>query len=127
MCLNTRAASSHRRFDRTPERYGSGIAAVSGRSRSLHNWGWQDERAHCSRGSACCLNEVYYEFVRRDTSDIQPEQMLQPRNLRVALVAGTLDRGGAEKQLFYMARALVRAGVDVRVCCLQRGEVFETE
>lgn len=99
----------------------------SGRSRSLHNWGWQDERAHCSRGSACCLNEVYYEFVRRDTSDIQPEQMLQPRNLRVALVAGTLDRGGAEKQLFYMARALVRAGVDVRVCCLQRGEVFETE
>jgi glycosyltransferase involved in cell wall biosynthesis len=55
------------------------------------------------------------------------EQMLPTHRLRVALVAGTLTRGGAEKQLFYMVRALVEAGVDVRVCSLRRGEFFEAE
>ena len=50
----------------------------------------------------------------------------RPR-LRVAFVAGTLDRGGAEKQLFYMARALAREAVDVRVYSLRRGEFFEAE
>jgi hypothetical protein len=38
--------------------------------------------------------------------------MESPR-LRVALIAGTLGQGGAEKQLVYMARALVAAGADV--------------
>ncbi len=47
--------------------------------------------------------------------------------LRIALVAGTLARGGAEKQLFYMARTLAGAGVDVRVYSLERGEFFEAE
>lgn len=47
--------------------------------------------------------------------------------LRVALVAGTLARGGAEKQSFYMARALHAAGVDVRTFGLTRGEHFEAE
>ncbi len=45
--------------------------------------------------------------------------------LRVALVAGTLGRGGAEKQLVYMARALQADGVDVRVYSLTRGEAYE--
>ena len=53
--------------------------------------------------------------------------MLRRHSLRVAFVAGMLDRGGAEKQLFYMARALVEEGVDVRVCSLGCGEVFEAE
>jgi glycosyltransferase involved in cell wall biosynthesis len=53
--------------------------------------------------------------------------MLPGHRLRVALVAGTLARGGAEKQLVYMARALLEAGVEVRVCCLGHGEVFEAE
>jgi len=35
--------------------------------------------------------------------------------LRVALVAGQLTYGGAEKQVVYMARALHRAGVSVQV------------
>ncbi len=47
--------------------------------------------------------------------------------LRVALVAGGLTRGGAEKQLCYMARALLGAGVQVRICCLGRGEAYEAE
>ncbi len=42
--------------------------------------------------------------------------------LRVALVAGTLGRGGAEKQLVYAATALLGAGVDVRIFSLTRGD-----
>ncbi len=45
--------------------------------------------------------------------------------LRVAFVAGTLDLGGAEKQLVYQAGALAGAGVDVRVYSLTRGEFYE--
>lgn len=45
--------------------------------------------------------------------------------LRVALVAGTLSKGGAEKQLVYMAKGLQEAGALVRVYCLTRGEYFE--
>jgi len=47
--------------------------------------------------------------------------------VRVALVAGTLARGGAEKQFTYMVRALSRAEVDVRVYCFTAGEHFEAE
>ena len=45
--------------------------------------------------------------------------------LRVALVAGTLGRGGAEKQLGYMAAALAGAGAEVRIYSLTRGEANE--
>ena len=45
--------------------------------------------------------------------------------LRVAFVAGTLGQGGAEKQLVYIVRALMQAGVDVRVYSLTRGEHYE--
>ncbi len=45
--------------------------------------------------------------------------------LRVALVTGSLGRGGAEKQLVYLAQALHEYGVDVRVYSLTRGEYFE--
>lgn len=45
--------------------------------------------------------------------------------LRVALVAGTLGRGGAEKQLGYMATALAGAGAEVRIYSLTRGEPHE--
>jgi glycosyltransferase involved in cell wall biosynthesis len=47
------------------------------------------------------------------------------RGLRVALLAGGLSQGGAEKQLVYMAGALLRAGADVRVYCLTRGDHYE--
>lgn len=48
------------------------------------------------------------------------------RRLRVAIVAGTLARGGAEKQLVYLVEALRAAGAEVRVFCLTRGEFFES-
>jgi glycosyltransferase involved in cell wall biosynthesis len=47
--------------------------------------------------------------------------------LRICFLAGTLGRGGAERQLVYMIRALVRAGVSVRVLSLTRGEAYEQE
>ncbi len=46
-------------------------------------------------------------------------------SLRVALIAGTLGRGGAERQLVHMVGALLGAGADVRVCCVTRGEHHE--
>ncbi len=46
--------------------------------------------------------------------------------LRVALVAGTLGKGGAEKQLVLMVRALKQANVDVRVFCATKGEHYES-
>jgi len=45
----------------------------------------------------------------------------------VALVAGTLDPGGAEKQMLYMVRALLEAGVEVRVFSLSAGEQLEVD
>lgn len=45
--------------------------------------------------------------------------------MRIALVAGTLGQGGAEKQLVYIARALQDVGVQVRVYCLTRCEYYE--
>ena len=44
----------------------------------------------------------------------------------MALLAGTLGPGGAEKQLVYMARALREAKVAVRVYSLRRGDFYET-
>lgn len=51
--------------------------------------------------------------------------MADPDALRVALLAGTLGRGGAEKQLVYMARALRGRGIDVRVFSLTQGDHYE--
>jgi glycosyltransferase involved in cell wall biosynthesis len=46
-------------------------------------------------------------------------------SLRVALLAGTLGQGGAEKQLVYISRALRDKGALVRIYCLTRGEYYE--
>jgi glycosyltransferase involved in cell wall biosynthesis len=48
------------------------------------------------------------------------------RRLRVALLAGGLWKGGAEKQLVYMARALTETGAEVRVYSLTRGDFYES-
>ncbi len=55
-----------------------------------------------------------------------PFLMSESRRLRVALIAGTLGDGGAEKQLLYMTRALLSTGAKVRVYSLTRGEFYET-
>jgi glycosyltransferase involved in cell wall biosynthesis len=43
----------------------------------------------------------------------------------VCFIAGTLGQGGAERQLFYMLRALYENGARPRVLCLTRGEFWD--
>jgi glycosyltransferase involved in cell wall biosynthesis len=57
-------------------------------------------------------------------NDRVPDQQ-QEGTLRVALLAGCLERHGAEKQAVFMARALRQAGVDIRVYVLTRGDHYE--
>jgi len=47
--------------------------------------------------------------------------------MRICFVTGTLGRGGAERQLIYMLRALVAEQIQARVVCLTKGEAFEKE
>lgn len=47
--------------------------------------------------------------------------------MNVGFLVGTLGRGGAERQLIYMLRALKSEGVNLRVLCLTRGEALERE
>jgi glycosyltransferase involved in cell wall biosynthesis len=49
------------------------------------------------------------------------------KNLKVCFLAGTLGRGGAERQLVYMLRSLKGAGIATRVLCLTRSEPLEEE
>src|SRR5262245_59851234 len=53
--------------------------------------------------------------------------MVDLKELRVCILAGTLGRGGAERQRIYMLRALKEAGIKTRVLCLTRGEALEEE
>ncbi|MGB7201867.1 MAG: glycosyltransferase [Pyrinomonadaceae bacterium] len=47
--------------------------------------------------------------------------------MKVCFLAGTLGRGGAERQLIFMLRALKDEGVQTRVLCLTSGEALEAE
>ncbi len=47
--------------------------------------------------------------------------------MKVCFIVGTLGRGGAERQLVYMLRALKLEGVETRILCLTSGEALEAE
>ena len=47
--------------------------------------------------------------------------------MKVCFVVGNLGRGGAEKQLVFMLRALKSAEIKTRVLCLTSGEPYEAE
>jgi len=47
--------------------------------------------------------------------------------MRVCFVAGTLGRGGAERQLIFMLRALREEGIETKLLCLTSGEALESE
>jgi glycosyltransferase involved in cell wall biosynthesis len=51
--------------------------------------------------------------------------MFDLAQVSVCFVAGTLGQGGAERQLFYMLKALKSAGARVSLACLTRGEFWE--
>jgi glycosyltransferase involved in cell wall biosynthesis len=58
------------------------------------------------------------------TASVTPAELDKPR---VCFLAGTLGRGGAERQLVHMLQALKNAGAQVRVLCLTKGEPLEHE
>jgi len=45
--------------------------------------------------------------------------------LDICFIAGTLGQGGAERQLFYILKALNESGARVRLLCLTQGEFWE--
>jgi len=47
--------------------------------------------------------------------------------MNICFIAGTLGRGGAEKQLIFMLRVLKHIGVSTRILCLTKGESYEAE
>jgi glycosyltransferase involved in cell wall biosynthesis len=52
--------------------------------------------------------------------------MKKPLNkLRILFIAGTLGQGGAERQLFYMLRALRAAGCELLLLSLTKGEFWQ--
>jgi glycosyltransferase involved in cell wall biosynthesis len=51
--------------------------------------------------------------------------MITLSQLKLCFVAGTLEHGGAERQLFYIFKSLRQAGAAVRVLSLDRGAFWE--
>ena len=51
--------------------------------------------------------------------------MLDLTQLRICFLAGTLAQGGAERQLFYMLKALRSVGATPHLLCLTQGEFWE--
>jgi glycosyltransferase involved in cell wall biosynthesis len=51
--------------------------------------------------------------------------MRELAGLKVCFIAGTLGQGGAERQLYYMVRALRQHGAEPRVLCLTNGEYWQ--
>src|SRR2546430_5810055 len=45
--------------------------------------------------------------------------------LKLCFLAGTLEHGGSERQVFYMLPALCQAGASPRLLSLDRGEFWE--
>src|SRR5882757_606381 len=45
--------------------------------------------------------------------------------LKLCFLAGTLEHGGAERQLFYILQALCQAGATPRLLSLDQGEFWE--
>jgi glycosyltransferase involved in cell wall biosynthesis len=50
-----------------------------------------------------------------------------PSKIKICFIVGTLGRGGAEKQLLFMLKALKNQEVDCRILCLSKGESYEKE
>lgn len=53
---------------------------------------------------------------------------MQDKNYsKIAFVAGTLGKGGAERQLFYLTTSLAKQQYQVTVYCLNKGEFYESK
>jgi glycosyltransferase involved in cell wall biosynthesis len=47
--------------------------------------------------------------------------------MKICFIVGTLGRGGAERQLLYMLKALKSCEVEIRILCLTKGEAYEKD
>ena len=56
---------------------------------------------------------------------MQPAILTMLAKLKICFLAGTLGQGGAERQLFFMLRALRQIGAQPRVVCLGQKEMWE--
>src|SRR5258705_4086105 len=63
---------------------------------------------------------------RLSNSDNVSRMSTRVSPVRVAVVASSLNLGGAEKQTVYIARALLEAGIDVRLFYLGGGGHYES-
>lgn len=67
------------------------------------------------------------KFVQIDLLNLSSAQFNDlTSSMRVALIASSLCRAGAEKQFSYMARTLHEAGIDTRVYYLGAGDYYQT-
>ena len=92
-----------------PARYEamSETAIATARSYSFENW-----------------RDTIGGYLREAWGSCQPV-MPDLSHLRISFVAGTLAQGGSERQLYYMARSLARAGATTQVLCLTQGEFWQ--
>jgi len=51
--------------------------------------------------------------------------MIDIAKIKICFLAGTLGQGGAERQLFYILKALKNEGAHIDVICLTQGETYE--
>jgi glycosyltransferase involved in cell wall biosynthesis len=62
-------------------------------------------------------------MTRKKETDILP--MPDFSQLKICFVAGTLEHGGAERQLFYILRELRKLGAALKLLCFDRGQFWE--
>ena len=63
---------------------------------------------------------------RDDSGEISHYDLMRSLSkLKLCFLAGTLEHGGAERQLFYILQALCQAGATPRLLSLDRGEFWE--
>lgn len=47
--------------------------------------------------------------------------------MKICFIAGTLARGGAERQLLFMLKSLAERNAEIKLLCLTRGEAYEDD
>jgi glycosyltransferase involved in cell wall biosynthesis len=74
-------------------------------------------------GNGLRMTDTWTRSRNQRNQPIGPMQ--ESARMRICFLAGTLEHGGAERQLFYMLQALCRGGVPARVLCFDQGEYWE--
>jgi len=77
-----------------------------------------------SRVSTGASQEEHHRSVEKNPQRVLPKGA-DLSHLNICFVVGTLGQGGAERQLFYMLRALRQSGASARVLSLDRGGFWE--